>query len=131
IGKWNAGFTGWARRGIEFAYFTAMNKSPRILQAAAAGLAATVPMTIFMARVHQALPRREQYPLPPRQITEEALEVASLDDDLSERRKRRLSLVAHFSYGCLVGAGFSVLPDQVVRQRPIAAGVVYGLAVWA
>ena len=42
----------------------------RILLGALAGLAATAPMTLAMKLMHEALPRHEQYPLPPRQVTE-------------------------------------------------------------
>jgi hypothetical protein len=40
---------------------------------ALAGLAATVPMTLFMQQMHQQLPARERYPLPPSEIIEEMI----------------------------------------------------------
>jgi uncharacterized membrane protein YagU involved in acid resistance len=101
------------------------------LRGAAAGFAATAPMTAAMFALHDALPRREQHALPPRRITDEALQVASLDDNLLEPHKRALAYAAHFSYGAAVGAGFSLLPARFVRQRPVTAGVLYGLSVWA
>ena len=74
-----------------------------MLRGATAGLTATVPMTLFLEAAHRCLPPREQYPLPPREITERATEAAGVDDDLSEPQKQGMTLAAHFGYGASAG----------------------------
>ncbi len=49
---------------------------------ALAGPAATVPMTLFMQQMHQQLPARERYPLPPSEIIEELTDQAGIDDQI-------------------------------------------------
>ena len=68
-----------------------------VLKGGLAGLAATVPMTMAMAAMHKLLPDHEQYPLPPRLITENALEKADTDDALPEEHENGLALVNHFA----------------------------------
>jgi len=42
------------------------------------------PMTLFLQQMHQQLPARERYPLPPREIVEELTEQAGKDRNLRE-----------------------------------------------
>ncbi len=101
-----------------------------LVAGAAAGMAATVPMTAVMKRMHRALPPGERYPLPPRIITMRLAEAAGVRRQLDERQRRRLTLLAHFGYGTSVGSLFGL----IAPRRPAAAvgaGVAYGLAVWA
>jgi uncharacterized membrane protein YagU involved in acid resistance len=101
------------------------------LKGSLAGIAATVPMTIAMAAMHKLLPGHEQYPLPPRLITENALEKADADGTLPEEHEDGLALVNHFAYGAAMGAVYS-LGLYAARTRPAAAsGVAFGLGVWA
>lgn len=86
---------------------------------ALAGLCATMAMTAAMRRLHHVLPPEERYPLPPREITERALPAASRNDGGAT------ALLAHFGYGALTGALYTVLP------RGRLPGIVYGPAVWA
>ncbi len=94
-----------------------------------AGLLATVPMTVAMELMHDQLPPQEQYPLPPREITEKISEEAGVDDDMSETQHRLATVAAHFSYGSACGAvyGFAA---PALPGPPIARGVAFGLAVW-
>src|SRR5205085_2018044 len=62
-----------------------------LMNGAAAGCAATGPMSAAMAAMHLLLPRQEQYPLPPRQITEEAANKVGVNDELAERHRRALT----------------------------------------
>lgn len=101
-----------------------MNK---ILLGALAGLAATVPMTILMVESHRRLPKKEKYPLAPREIFDEVTERVEVDDDLTESEKTNLSLGAHFAYGTTTGAIYGMLPIK----HNAANGVAYGLGVWA
>lgn len=94
----------------------------RILLGAIAGFAATVAMTSTMMRIHRELPRKERYPLPPREIAQ-ALLPHSDDDGVV----RDTAVVAHFLYGAATGALVgAVHPAPTVRQ-----GAAAGVAIWA
>jgi hypothetical protein len=81
-----------------------------------AGLAATVPMTATMGRLHRKLPERERYALPPREI----VSAAGAPDGPAA------AVLAHFAYGGIVGALFALQP----RRSPLA-GSAFGVAVWS
>ena len=101
-----------------------------VFAGAAAGLLATVPMTIVMEALHERLPGEPPRPLPPREITEAAAVKAGVSRELSERGVEELTLVAHFGYGALCGAVFGL----IAPARPAAAvgtGILFGLGVWA
>lgn len=83
-----------------------------------AGITATTAMTAVMRRLHTTLPRDERYPLPPREIVENTVPAAEEDE------ARYRTLLAHFAFGGLTGALFTLLPS--VR----GLGVAYGLGVW-
>jgi uncharacterized membrane protein YagU involved in acid resistance len=102
----------------------------RILAGAVAGLAATGPMTVAMKLMHDQLPAREQYPLPPRLITEEVSEQVGLDEHLDEGEMKGLTVLSHFAYGAACGALYGPLSDKVPGGA-VAGGVAFGLAVWA
>jgi hypothetical protein len=96
---------------------------------AAAGAAATVPMTVVMETLHERLPGEPPRPLPPREITENMTAHAGVHDDLDERDKQQLTLAGHFGYGALCGALFGL----VAPRGPAAAmtsGAAFGLTVW-
>lgn len=99
------------------------------IEGAAAGLAATAPMTVVMRLGFQRLPSHEKYPLPPRQIVGVLGRAVGIWDQLSEPQKRDLIIAAHFSYGTAMGAGYGVLARG--RFRNWWTGVGYGFAVWA
>ena len=102
---------------------------------ALAGLIATVPMTAVMALGHRfLLPPRERYDLPPRQITLRTVEKTGVDvsRDLNENERRAATLIAHYGFGAAAGALYAAAPRILGRERhPDAAGVGWGLAVWA
>ena len=77
----------------------------RILLGALAGLAATAPMTLAMKLMHEQLPREEQYPLPPRQVTEGLAEKAGVNEHLEEEERETAPWVSHFAYGAACGSG--------------------------
>ena len=104
--------------------------SERLLKGAAAGLVATVPMTAAMVAMHRGLPRREQYPLPPRRITMRAAGKAGVDRHLDESDRTAATLVAHFSYGAAVGSLLGTLAPRGTAKAA-AAGAGFGLLVWA
>ena len=92
-------------------------RSGRLLLGAIAGFVATLPMTAVMRRLHRALPDRERYPLPPREIAE----------DLPHPRISisTATLLHHFLYGGAAGALFALSPG-----RSVASGAAYGVTVW-
>ncbi len=103
----------------------------RILFGALAGLAATAPMTLAMKLMHEQLPREEQYPLPPRQVTEGVAEKAGVNRHLDEESREAATWVSHFAYGTACGALYGALSGGRALGRPVLAGVGFGLAVWA
>jgi uncharacterized membrane protein YagU involved in acid resistance len=104
----------------------------RVATGAAAGLAATVPMTAAMKLAQRALPPRQRHPLPPRRITLRALRKVGVRPHvhLDESQRHGLTLAAHFGYGTAAGAVFGLLAPRNTREA-ITAGVGYGLLVWA
>jgi hypothetical protein len=93
----------------------------RLLIGAIAGLSATAAMTAAMRRLHARLPEREQYPLPPREITETVAGGKG-----SEAVLRDASLAAHFAFGAATGA----LLAAAKKQPGMATGAAFGTAVW-
>ena len=104
----------------------------RAATGAAAGLAATVPMTAVMKLAQAMLPAGERHPLPPRRVTMRALRKAGVRPhaDLDETDRRGLTLAAHYGYGTATGAVFGFLAPRNIPDA-VAAGVGYGLLVWA
>ena len=90
----------------------------RLLFGAIAGVCATMAMTSGMRLLFGGLGRKERYPLPPREITEDLVPAP-------RRALPALTVLAHFAYGGLAGALFAALP-RALRQGPL-----YGVAVWA
>lgn len=103
----------------------------RILLGALAGLAATAPMTLAMKLMHEQLPREERYPLPPRQVTEGLAEKAGVNEHLDEEEREAATWVSHFAYGAACGALYGAVSGERLDERPLLAGVGFGLAVWA
>ena len=96
-----------------------------VLVGAIAGVAATVAMTLAAAAMHRHLPESQRYPLPPRELTEQAL---------ARGGGHRPGLVAatlasHFGFGAAVGGLYGFLR---LGRTPAAAcsGILYGLGVW-
>lgn len=86
---------------------------------ALSGLTATMAMTAAMRLMHSALPRKDRYPLPPRELTEQMLPA-------SPSNLPALTVLAHFAYGAAAGSLFGCVPD---RWR--GTGSLYGVGVWA
>jgi hypothetical protein len=100
-----------------------------MLIGAAAGAAATLPMTMAMEALHERLPGEPARPLPPREITDGAASKAGVQHLLREDEKETLTLAGHFGYGAACGALFGL----VAPRHPVAAvtaGVAFGLSVW-
>lgn len=102
-----------------------------VLLGALAGLAATAPMTLAMKLMHEQLPPHEQYPLPPRQITEEVTEDAGVKHELDEEEREGLTWASHFAYGATCGAVYAPLAQALDKVPAPLTGAAFGLAVWA
>ncbi|WMT92768.1 hypothetical protein [Pelagibacterium sp. H642] len=75
-------------------------------------------MTAAMRRLHEKLPPKQSYPLPPREITDRMIPSAS------QEIKSAATLLGHFGYGALAGALYACLPG---KRMP---AVIYGPLVW-
>ena len=95
-----------------------------------AGLIATVPMSATMLLLRRFAPPETRYaPLPPETVTANAAEEAHVRDDLGAEGLRAATVAGHFAYGAAAGALFA--PIAGWTPRPVAAGVGFGLALWA
>lgn len=101
----------------------------RVLKGAAAGLAATVPMTAAMVAMHRGLPAHERHSLPPRRITMRAAGKVGLREHLDGPQRTAATLAAHFGYGTAVGAMLGTVAPRGTAKAA-AAGAGFGLLVW-
>lgn len=101
-----------------------------VLSAAAAGFAATIPMTVAMKAIQAGLPASQQDPIPPRQITERAAAAVGVADDLTEGEKQGATAAAHLAFGAGAGALYGAVAPHL-PFGPAVNGVGFGLAVWA
>jgi hypothetical protein len=102
----------------------------RLLLGAAAGAAATVPMTLVMESLHETLPGEPARPLPPREITESITAKAGVRHEVPEPEMQALTLAGHFGYGALCGALFGLVAPKNLTGG-VSCGMTFGLAVWA
>lgn len=107
-----------------------MSAARDLCAGAAAGTVATAPMTAAMEGIRLMLPRYEQDPIPPRQITERAAAAVGVADDMTEGEKEAATAASHFAFGASAGAAYGLLAP-LLPGGPVASGVGYGLAVWA
>lgn len=101
----------------------------KFLVGAIAGFIATAPMSISMLIGWRLLPRREQYHLPPRLITEEITEQVGLEEHLGEKGLIGLTIASHFGYGALFGAIYTFF-EQRIHLPSNLKGTLYGVAIW-
>lgn len=101
-----------------------------VLRGAAAGTAATVPMTMYWEMMHNRLPGEPPRPLPPREVVEALAVKAGVSRQLSERDVQWLAMAAHVGYGAFTGAIFGTMVPQG-RGPAVAGGMLFGLGVWA
>jgi hypothetical protein len=92
----------------------------KLLLGAIAGVVGTAAMSAGMRRLFRALPEEEQYPLPPRHVTESTL------PELSEQGERDATLASHFGFGAAAGAIVAAAGAERTNTRGIAAA----LAIW-
>src|SRR5687768_2279414 len=102
----------------------------RVIAGAAAGAAATVPMTMFWEVMHRRLDGEPPRPLPPREVAEALAVKAGVNRQLDELQMERLAMALHVGYGTLTGAVFGLMAPRREAARGIAAGMLFGLGVW-
>jgi uncharacterized membrane protein YagU involved in acid resistance len=101
-----------------------------MLIGAAAGAAATVPMTMVMEALHERLEGEPAKPLPPREVAEGMAAQGGVHHKLSEQDKQDLTLAAHFGYGAGCGALYGLIAPRSTPAS-VLAGMAFGLGVWA
>jgi uncharacterized membrane protein YagU involved in acid resistance len=116
-----------AAGGTRLAVLGGMN---RLIRGALAGTGATVPMTAAMVAMHRRLPHHEQYPLPPREITEEVADDTGATIVLGDEEIGALALVNHFAFGAAMGGLYGPTVGRLPGPR-VVKGCLFGLAVWA
>ncbi len=93
------------------------------------GLVATLPMSAVMIAAQRAGLMGE---MPPRKITEAALEAAAADDDVPSPATDALTVAVHFGFGAVSGAVFGLVHGRLPRFVPgVPHGMVFGALVWA
>ncbi|RYG26565.1 DUF1440 domain-containing protein [bacterium] len=109
-----------------------MNSATRnLLAGGAAGLLATIPMTLFMRLAKRALPRHERHPLPPRTVTKNVARAAGAPiDNLPDAYQAGTSLAAHLAFGAGAGAVYGAVAERTDLD-PAVEGMGFGLLVWA
>ena len=98
----------------------------KLFHGALAGMAATLPMTMFMRSAWKRLPDQEKYALPPRQITRKVIKPAR---KLNERQQTALTLFLHFAFGAAAGFIYGAVEEKVPVPH-VVKGPLAGMAVW-
>jgi uncharacterized membrane protein YagU involved in acid resistance len=101
-----------------------------VIVGAAAGVVATVPMTIVMEELHRVMPGEHDGPLPPREVTKGLYEAFGADvESIPEETLEQSTVAAHYAFGGTAGALFPLIAPQRLPAA-LAAGALYGMAVW-
>lgn len=98
--------------------------SSRLIVGAIAGIVGTMAMTGAMRRLHRQLPKKERYPLTPREIIDSVAAKAGSDPD--NEAAKDVTVLAHFAYGAACG---SLLAVADPKAGP-ASGALAGTAIW-
>jgi hypothetical protein len=105
------------------------------LRGAAAGFAATVPMTIAMEGLRAALPREQFRRMPPREVVDSTVEQAGVDHEVDRYDRILLTTLAHFAFGTGAGAVYGAINGSGRKRwdgyTAAMIGIAYGLGVWA
>jgi putative membrane protein len=86
-------------------------------------------MTAVMQALYWRLPRSQQAPLPPSQITSRLTEGTGVDNHLDQRQHVGLTLLAHFGYGAAAGSLYAPLA-RLLPGPALLRGALFGLFVW-
>jgi hypothetical protein len=102
----------------------------RVLAGGLAGLLATVPMTVAMLALQRALPRAEQYALPPEVITAELVRHVRGAGPASEATQRSLTLPMHVGFGAFNGAVYAASLARLPAPLPLTS-TAFAILIWA
>jgi uncharacterized membrane protein YagU involved in acid resistance len=100
-----------------------------ILVGLAGGFVGTAAMTVVMELMFRLLPRHQRAPLPPRQITSRLAGRSGLSRYLDEDDIFAATLLAHFGYGSLGGAIYTLVAERLLLRASVK-GSLFGLVVW-
>ncbi len=101
-----------------------------LFRGAAAGFAATIPMTAVILALHRLLPREREMELAPFEVAEGVAEVTGVEAAVPEEVLVPGEIVAHFGYGAAAGVLHQALTGTSIMAR-MAFGAIFGFAVWA
>jgi hypothetical protein len=102
----------------------------RLIGGAAAGLGATLLMSLVMGLGKKMLPSWQRYPLPPRLITVDLASRAGLEEAVDEEPEASAATTAgHLGYGALGGAVYAAAADGVGLPA-LVKGLLFGLIFW-
>lgn len=107
-----------------------MNKTQRYFTGAFAGTVASLFHTAVMLTLHRLLPQARRKPVPPKEIASLLAERTGAEWARSEARLNAVTAVGHFGYGAVAGALYVPIAEHV-HHKPLAAGVAYGVGIWA
>lgn len=100
-----------------------------MFRSAAAGFAATAPMTLAMEALRATFPHEQHRRMPPREIVDRTVDKSGLGAEVDRGDRQLLTTAAHFAFGTFAGALYGSLIDSP-KSTPLK-GMAYGLAVWA
>jgi hypothetical protein len=107
------------------------NSMTNAFAGAAAGLAATIPMTGVIALCQSSLPLADQLNAPPpHQVAMDVAEALSLKPHLELDERLILTLLSHFGYGAAAGTVYGLATSDNA-PAPALRGVGFGCLVWA
>jgi uncharacterized membrane protein YagU involved in acid resistance len=101
---------------------------PLLLSGFLTGIAATLPMTVYMLTIRQLA--SIQKPLPPLEISRNVAGKIGLEPHLTQQNLFKLSSFFHLLYGGLAGT-FFIPTTRRMPVSPLTRGSLYGLLVWA
>jgi uncharacterized membrane protein YagU involved in acid resistance len=101
----------------------------RLFKGALAGVIATVPMSAFMQAAWIFLPRKERYPLPPRQIINNVTKRLGIRDNMNNDEMVAATLLSHFGYGAAAGSIYALFDAKIPLDSRVKGGLA-GVGVW-
>jgi putative membrane protein len=88
-------------------------------------------MSAAMLAFKKMLPRWQQYPLPPRELTTQAADRVGLGDEVRKEPQSTLATaVGHFGYAAVCGSAYGLIL-QPLRLPVLLKGILFALGVWA
>jgi uncharacterized membrane protein YagU involved in acid resistance len=99
------------------------------LRGAAAGFAATVPMTVVMEVMRASSPREHLRRMPPREIVDRTVAKIGEASEVDEGDRIVITTAAHLAFGAAAGGLYGALIEP--RRSSTLAGIGYGIIVWA